>query len=47
MELSDAQAERIVELIEQVGDLDPAEVPDPAAELATLLGQIIEGTEGN
>jgi hypothetical protein len=45
MELSDSQTERIAELLEQVGELDPAEVPDPAAELAALLGQIIEGTD--
>lgn len=47
MELSQSQTERIGELLELVADLDPSEVPEPAAELAALLGQIIEGTEGN
>jgi hypothetical protein len=47
MELSQSQSERIEELLRLVDELEPADVPEPAAELAALLGQIIEGTEDN
>lgn len=45
MELSEAQSELIQELLRQLGEVDPAELPGPAAELADLLGEIIEAAE--
>jgi hypothetical protein len=41
---ADLQA-KIEALLSDIEDLDPAEVPAPAAELAALLGEILEGTE--
>ncbi len=44
MELDQTLSVRIEELLEQLEQLDPAEVPQPAAELAELLSELLEGT---
>lgn len=45
MELSDEQRRSLEDLLSRIDELDPAEVPEPAAELAELLGEILERTE--
>lgn len=45
MDLSPQQIEAIEEKLNQLSDLDPAELPAPAAELASMLGDILEESE--
>ena len=45
MELNEELQQRIQTLLSDIEELDPAEVPSPAAELAALLGEILEGTD--
>jgi hypothetical protein len=45
MELSQDQIERLESVLARLADLDPAELPEPAAELADLLGAILEEEE--
>ncbi|MCZ6662172.1 MAG: hypothetical protein O6951_04520 [Actinobacteria bacterium] len=45
MELNPEQTEQIEDLLLQLEELDPAVLPVPAAELAALLGEILEGTD--
>lgn len=45
MDLSPQQIEQLEEALARLEALDPAEVPEPAAELATLLGAILEESE--
>lgn len=45
MELNEELQQRIQTLLSDIEELDPAEVPTPAAELAALLGEILEGTD--
>lgn len=45
MELNEELQQRIQTLLSDIDELDPAEVPSPAAELAALLGEILEGTD--
>lgn len=44
----DLTQEQIVELeaaLTQLEQIDPAELPEPAANLATLLGRILDGEQ--
>ena len=45
MELDEAQIEEIEAALETLEQMDPAELPEPAAELAELLGRILEDLE--
>jgi hypothetical protein len=45
MELSQDQVEKLEAALTRLEELDPAELPEPAAELANLLGSILEESE--
>jgi hypothetical protein len=45
MDLTQEQIDRLEAALARLGELDPAEVPEPAAELADLLGAILEESE--
>lgn len=47
VELNPEQTEQIEDLLLQLEELDPAVLPVPAVELAALLGEILEGTNGS
>ena len=45
MDLTAEQVAKIEDALEKLEQLDPADLPGPAAELAELLGEILESTE--
>lgn len=45
MEFDDAQIEEIEAALEKLEQMDPADLPEPAAELADLLGRLLEQLE--
>ncbi len=45
MDLSPEQVEEIEAALHRLESLDPADVPEPAAELAALLSRLLEETE--
>lgn len=45
MDLTPEQIEKLEAALTRLEELDPAEVPEPAAELANLLGAILEESE--
>lgn len=45
MDLSEDQIQQIESLLDRLKELDPAELPEPAAELASLLSGLLESTE--
>lgn len=45
MDLSQDQIDKLEAALARLEELDPAEVPEPAAELAELLGSILEESE--
>jgi hypothetical protein len=45
MDLSAEQITEINQAIEKLETLDPADIPEPAAELVTLLNSILEETD--
>lgn len=47
MELSQEQVEKLEAVLTRLEELDPAELPEPAAELANLLGAILEESESS
>ena len=42
MEIDDAQLQEIEAALEKLEKMDPADLPEPAAELADLLGRLLE-----
>ena len=42
MDIPDETVDRIEEKLKEIADLDPAELPEPAAELAALLNDLLE-----
>jgi len=46
MDLSPEQIEAIEAKLSELTELDPAELPGPAAELVELLNEILEESEG-
>lgn len=42
MDLSESQIEELESALAQLETLDPADLPEPAANLANLLGRILE-----
>lgn len=47
MDLTPNQIEEIEAKLAQLEELDPSELPGPAAELVALLSQILEETDQN
>ena len=45
MNLTDAQVAELEEVLKLLEELDPADLPEPAAELAAKLGRILDGTD--
>jgi hypothetical protein len=45
MDLSPEKIEEIERVLGKLEELDPAELPEPAAELVALLNEILEETE--
>lgn len=45
MDLTEEQIERLEAALTRLEELDPAEIPEPAAELANLLASILEESE--
>lgn len=45
MDLSPEQIEEIELALSKLEELDPAELPEPAAELVELLNQLLEETD--
>lgn len=45
MDLPPETREKIESLLQDLAELDPADLPEPAAELAALLGSILEGAD--
>lgn len=42
MEIDQAQIEEIESALQKLEQLDPADLPEPAAELAELLGRLLD-----
>lgn len=47
MELSQSQIEEIESALQRLEEVDPADLPEPAAELADLLSRLIDGMESS
>ncbi len=47
MELSQDQIEQLEAALARLGEVDPANLPEPAADLADLLGAILEEDESS
>jgi hypothetical protein len=47
MELNQSQVDEIERALERLEKVDPAELPEPAAELADLLGRLLDGMESS
>jgi hypothetical protein len=45
MDLTQDQIDKLEAALARLEELDPAEVPEPAAELAEILGSILEESE--
>ncbi|MGH8912942.1 MAG: hypothetical protein ACRDZM_00305 [Acidimicrobiia bacterium] len=45
MDLTSEQIEKLEAALARLEELDPADLPQPAAELADLLGSILEESE--
>ena len=45
MEIDDARIEEIEEALKKLQQMDPADLPEPATELAELLGRMLEELE--
>ena len=45
MNLTDAQIEQLEVALKQLEELDPSSLPEPAADLASLLGRILDDLE--
>ena len=45
MDITEEQIEKLEAVLSRLEELDPADVPGPAAELAALLGSILEESE--
>jgi hypothetical protein len=42
MDIPDETISQIEQKLEEIADLDPADLPDPAAELAALLNDLLD-----
>lgn len=47
MDINDTQLAELEEALKRLEDLDPADLPEPAAELADLLSRILDEMESS
>ncbi|MGH8945183.1 MAG: hypothetical protein ACRDVL_03440 [Acidimicrobiia bacterium] len=47
MELTPSQVDEIERALERLETVDPADLPEPAAELADLLSRLLDGMESS
>lgn len=47
MDLTEGQIEKLEVALAKLESLDPADLPEPAAELAAILNSILEGADGS
>jgi hypothetical protein len=47
MDITESQITELEEALRRLEELDPADLPGPAAELADLLSRILDETEPN
>lgn len=47
MDISDETITEIEEKLREIAELDPADLPEPAAELAEMLSALLEEVEGD
>jgi hypothetical protein len=47
MELSQSQVEEIEAALARLEEVDPADLPEPAADLADILSRLLDGMESN
>lgn len=47
MELSQSQVDEIERALQRLEEVDPADLPEPAAELADLLNRLLDGMESS
>lgn len=47
MELSQSQVDEIERALQRLEEVDPAGLPQPAAELADLLSRLLDGMESS
>lgn len=47
MELSQAQVDEIERALARLDEVDPVDLPEPAAELADLLSRLLDGMESS
>ncbi|MBW3666120.1 MAG: hypothetical protein KY394_00855 [Actinobacteria bacterium] len=47
MELSQSQVEEIEGALARLEEVDPADLPEPAADLADILSRLLDGMESN
>lgn len=47
MNISEETLAEIEEKLKEIAELDPADLPEPAAELAELLGEILDQVENS
>lgn len=47
MDIPDETISRIEQKLEEIADLDPADLPDPAAELAALLNDLLDDMDSS
>jgi hypothetical protein len=45
MKLTDSQVEQLEAALKELEELDPSSLPEPAADLASLLGRILDDLE--
>ncbi|HUF96091.1 MAG TPA: hypothetical protein VMO52_08430 [Acidimicrobiia bacterium] len=47
MDISDETITEIEEKLREIAELDPADLPEPAAELAEMLSALLEEVDGD
>ncbi|MEA1903171.1 MAG: hypothetical protein U9N56_06565 [Actinomycetota bacterium] len=47
MDLTEAQIAELEQALRQLEELDPADLPEPAADLAATLNRILDGLDSN
>lgn len=47
MELSQSQVEEIEAALARLDEVDPVDLPEPAAELADIMNRLLDGMESN
>ena len=45
MNLTEAQIAQLEDALRQLEEVDPADLPEPAAELAAMLGRLLDGSD--